>query len=263
MDKKYQSLSKYLMQKASIGKTVCLSFSEVEKLLEMPLPASAHQHRAWWSNQNDTKTRPQADAWTEAGYKVDCVNLNNKTVSFVAIEIPSCATETEISKKTLHDRSTSDKETICEDGPTKDWFWEGNVAVGIAKYLSYEGWSLDNIANTFSKERGIDIRASKDGQILLMEVKGYPSSSYRDPKRSGEKKPTAPSLQAQHWYSHALLKALRLQTAHPDALVAIGLPNFPRYQKLFEETKTGLNKLGIALLSLSEDGAVENWTKKT
>jgi hypothetical protein len=30
--------------------------------------------------------------------------------------------------------------------------------------------------------------------------------------------------------------------------VALGLPDFPRYRSLFEETRTGLAKLGVVLL---------------
>jgi hypothetical protein len=50
---------------------------------------------------------------------------------------------------------------------------------------------------------------------LLVEAKGYPSKNYRDPRRSGEVKPTNPTNQAQQWYSHALLKVVRLQTKNP------------------------------------------------
>ncbi len=87
-------------------------------------------------------------------------------------------------------------------------------------------------------------------------VKVYPSTGYRDPMRATERKPTSPTNQAQHWYSHALLKVMRLQSKHPDAIVAIGLPDFPRYRKLVEETQGGLKKLGIGLLTVSEKGEV-------
>jgi len=65
--------------------------------------------------------------------------------------------------------------------------------------------------------------------------------------------------QAQQWYSHALLKVMRLQTKHPEAIVALGLPDFPRYRPLFEETHGGLRKLGVAMLSVRENGEVVAW----
>src|SRR5437762_924499 len=93
-----------------------------------------------------------------------------------------------------------------------DWFWEGNVVEAIVRHLIQEGWAIVSKADTYSKEAGVDIHATRNGATLLVEAKGYPSKQYRDPNRVGEVKPTNPTIQAQHWYSHALLKALRLQT---------------------------------------------------
>jgi hypothetical protein len=151
--------------------------------------------------------------------------------------------------------STSQLETDV----TKDWFWEGNVVDCLAQFLVTKDWQIVSKANTHSKERGVDIHAAKSKTVLLIEAKGFPSTSYRDPKRSSEAKPTNPNNQAQQWYSHALLKVMRLQTEYPQAIVALGLPDFPRYRKLFEETQTGLQKLGIVLLATSEDGDVSEW----
>lgn len=140
---------------------------------------------------------------------------------------------------------------------TSDWFWEGNVVDALVHALMQDGWSIVSRANTHSKERGVDIHAIRNGRVLLVEAKGYPSKSYRDPRRVGETKPTNPTNQAQQWYSHALLKVMRLQTRHPSAIVALGFPDFPRYRALFEETYGGLAKLGVAMLTVRADGNVE------
>lgn len=142
---------------------------------------------------------------------------------------------------------------------TLDWFWEGNVVDAIARFLMQDGWAIEAKADTHSKERGVDIQATRSGQTLLVEVKGYPAKTYRDPRRAGEFKPTNPTNQAQQWYSHALLKVMRLQTKHPSALVALGFPDFPRYRALFEETHGGLAKLGVAMLTVRADGQVVTW----
>jgi hypothetical protein len=92
-----------------------------------------------------------------------------------------------------------------------------------------------------------------------VEAKGYPSKSYRDPNRASENKPTNPTNQAHQWYDHALLKVLRLQTAHPEARVALAFPDFPRYRALFGETKLGLAKLGLAVLFVDAEGQVSEW----
>jgi hypothetical protein len=141
---------------------------------------------------------------------------------------------------------------------TADWYWEGNVVKAIARFLAQNGWKIVSKADTRSKERGADIRASRNGMTLLLEAKGYPSRNYRDPRRAGDVKPTNPTNQAQQWYSRALLKAMRLQTKHPEAVVALGFPDFPRYRALFEETRGHLTKLGIAMLTVREDGTVES-----
>ena len=83
---------------------------------------------------------------------------------------------------------------------TTDWYWEGNVVEAIARFLLQDGWTIVGKADTHSKERGVDIQASRDGKTLLLEAKGYPSKNYRDPRRSGEVKPTNPTNQAQQWY---------------------------------------------------------------
>lgn len=142
---------------------------------------------------------------------------------------------------------------------TTDWFWEGNVVSALSIGSSSKGWKIERRADTHSKERGVDLEATRGSETLLIEAKGYPSKSYRDPRRSGELKPTNPTNQAQHWYSHALLKALRLQTLHSHAKIAIAFPDFPRYQALFRETKLGLEKLGIGVLFVSETGRICEW----
>jgi hypothetical protein len=68
-----------------------------------------------------------------------------------------------------------------------------------------------------------------------------------------------PTNQAQQWYSHALLKVMRLQTKHPDAVVALGFPDFPRYRTLFQETQRGLSKLELAMLTVHADRTVTTW----
>jgi hypothetical protein len=142
---------------------------------------------------------------------------------------------------------------------TTDWYWEGNVVETIVRYLTDDGWAIVGKADTHSKERGVDIHATRNGSTLLVEAKGYPSKKYRDPRRAGEVKPTNPTNQAQQWYSHALLKVMRLQTKYPEAIVAIGFPDFPRYRALFRETSGGLAKLGVAMLTVRADGTIDVW----
>ena len=142
-------------------------------------------------------------------------------------------------------------------GPTSDWFWEGNVTDAVERFLLEQDWSVISKADTRTRERGLDLHATQDDHEIVVEVKGYPSKFYRDPRRIGEHKPTSPTIQAQHWYSHALLKALRLQATYPTAIVAMAFPDFPRYRALFQETVSALERLGIAVLFVAESGTVD------
>ena len=98
---------------------------------------------------------------------------------------------------------------------------------------------------TATKEHGIDVIASRDGQQIGIEVKGYPSRNYADPARAHEAKRTSPSTQAVHWYSQAVLAAMRLRGKEPTWRSVIALPDFPRYRDLHAETVNSLTAAQI------------------
>ncbi len=138
-----------------------------------------------------------------------------------------------------------------------DWFWEGNVQASLCRWLVHEDWSLVQVANTGRRQQGTDVEARRGTVRLHVEVKGFPSTSYRDPRRAGETKPTQPAVQATHWYAEALLKVLRLREAHPQDAVAVAFPDFPRYRTLHAETRTSLRTMRIDTYWIDQRGAVE------
>lgn len=76
---KYQSLTVHL---ANMEENVWeASFEEIEDVLGMPLPESAHQYPAWWANQG----RAQSLAWEGAAWKTKQVDLKNGKVTFVYV----------------------------------------------------------------------------------------------------------------------------------------------------------------------------------
>jgi Holliday junction resolvase-like predicted endonuclease len=139
----------------------------------------------------------------------------------------------------------------------RDWFWEGNVQATLARSLRGRGWSIQSTANTATKAHGVDLVAGMKERILAVEVKGYPSTGYADPRRSHERKRTNPVTQAAHWFGQALLKGMRLRSSMPHAEIALAFPDFPRYRALLSETEDSLRRLGIGVYLVAESGEVE------
>lgn len=137
-----------------------------------------------------------------------------------------------------------------------EWHTEANVQAALVTALAGEGWRILSVANTATKEHGIDVIASRDGRTVGVEVKGFPSRNYADPARAGEAKRTSPSTQAGHWYSQAVLAAMRLRTKEPEWGSVIALPDFPRYRDLHAETAGSLAAAKIEVWWVDEAGTV-------
>jgi len=75
---KYYGIEEYLRKSQKQIET--LNYNEIERILEFSLPASAHKHRVWWSNDR-SGGHPHANAWLNAGRKVSSVELG-KTITF-------------------------------------------------------------------------------------------------------------------------------------------------------------------------------------
>lgn len=62
-------------------KFLTLDFSAISEMVSGGLPASAHKHSAWWSNEVDGQ-HTQARSWMEAGFRTENLDLEQKKVSF-------------------------------------------------------------------------------------------------------------------------------------------------------------------------------------
>lgn len=71
---KYEPLKDYLTNCSN--DTVELTYEAIEKVIENVLPDSAHKYREWWANGGHI----QADAWINAGFRVDSVKLGHSVV---------------------------------------------------------------------------------------------------------------------------------------------------------------------------------------
>lgn len=136
-----------------------------------------------------------------------------------------------------------------------DWFWEGNIQERLAIYFRNLGYEVAS-ANTLAKSQGVDIKAKRENQEVVIEVKGFPSDKYADGEKRGQKKKTQPSLQAHHWFSDVIFSAIRRKRQYPNSIIAIGLPECQRYQNLTDEIKWALDKLDIHIFIVKSSGEV-------
>ncbi len=75
---KYYPLQEYLRQSGE--NEISLSFTAIEQILGVSLPATARSQRAWWSNRSSGAV--QAKAWMLAGYHAEEVDITNEQVTF-------------------------------------------------------------------------------------------------------------------------------------------------------------------------------------
>lgn len=140
--------------------------------------------------------------------------------------------------------------------PSPEWHTETNIQASLVTSLATQGWRILAVANTATKEHGIDVVAERDGHTVGIEVKGFPSREYADPARAGESKRTSPSTQAAHWYSQAVLAAMRLRGKEPTWRSVIVLPDFPRYRALHAETSGSLDAARIDVWWIDSAGTL-------
>jgi hypothetical protein len=74
---KYDPLRDYLLNQRH--REFALTFSEIERILDFKLPASAERPQ-WWANQVAIG-RPQREAWRAAGYEA-FLSANSRKVTF-------------------------------------------------------------------------------------------------------------------------------------------------------------------------------------
>jgi hypothetical protein len=78
---KYDPITAFLQRQPSDKDTIRMSFQRLEEVIGDSLPPSARYDRTWWGNTVN-RTRVQAHAWLNAGWKVESVDFGREVVTF-------------------------------------------------------------------------------------------------------------------------------------------------------------------------------------
>jgi hypothetical protein len=105
------------------------------------------------------------------------------------------------------------------------WFWEGNVQSKVVNYLASQNYQIRSVADTATRQQGIDIIAEKAGMILWVSAKGFPKGTDK----------TQPSTQAGHWFKQAIFDIIDYRGRDKNASLALAFPDFPRYHSLAQK----------------------------
>lgn len=160
---------------------------------------------------------------------------------------------------TVDELDALDHEPLDEAAPydtAEDWFTERRVQALVVRHLAAGGWEIRRVADTTSREHGIDIQAVRDGISLLVEVKGYPGATYARGERAGQPKRTAAPMQARAYFSNAVLAGMLMRNDAADARVAIAFPWKETYRNLARRTAAPLAAAGVEVWLVDEDGAL-------
>lgn len=254
---KYDALAEFLASLPADEHDAEVTLASIARLVG-GLPPTAYSNRTWWANSSHV----QALAWAHVGWHVERVHFDRGSVVFArgrrGGSYAARGYVAEGAQRAPERSSTSDLPAATDVRDVRtEWHWEGNVQAAVVAALVRAGWTIRRVADTALRERGVDVEAILDGRTALIEVKGFPSTFYAAGERAGEPKPTNPRLQAKHWLADAVFATLRLRSAQAAALVAIAVPEHPRYRTLVAEIAPALDRLAIAVLVVGQDGAVD------
>ena len=81
---KYTPLETYLRGLPASQKEVTLRFEQIERILNDKLPASAYEDQRWWMHVTEGN-HVSGRSWTNAGWKVESLDVNAKWVKLSRI----------------------------------------------------------------------------------------------------------------------------------------------------------------------------------
>jgi hypothetical protein len=79
---KYTPLENYLRDLPENQREVTLRFEQIERMLNSKLPSSAYEDQRWWDHETEGN-HVSKRSWSNAGWKVESLDVNGKWVKLV------------------------------------------------------------------------------------------------------------------------------------------------------------------------------------
>jgi len=118
---------------------------------------------------------------------------------------------------------------------------ENEVIDFLCAWLENKDWII--LEKSKGHTQGIDIKAMKNDQTLIIEAKGGKG----DPKSPVTTRPYFDSGQIKDHFGKAIVKVLEQKHANPSAIIGIAHPNDDYLRGHIEEAASEVRKFGIKL----------------
>ena len=84
MPGKYTPLENYLRDLPERQREIRLGFEQIERILNDKLPSSAYEDHRWWISEKEGN-HLKARSWTNAGWKVERLDVDKQWVKLIRI----------------------------------------------------------------------------------------------------------------------------------------------------------------------------------
>ncbi len=126
---------------------------------------------------------------------------------------------------------------IC--GETMVKLTENEVIDNLCAWLMSKGWEKPETRK--NHEKGIDIKACKDGELLIIEAKG----SMGNPHSYATIRDKFDSGQIKDHFGKALVKVLEERHKNPNAIIAIAQPDDVDIRRTLKDVIPEVSKFNI------------------
>jgi len=118
---------------------------------------------------------------------------------------------------------------------------EDEVIENLSSWLEGNGWNI--IDKNLRHSHGVDLKATKSGQMLVVEAKG----SKGNPRSHVTTRPRFNSGQIKDHFGKAIVKVLEEKNKDSESIVAIAHPNDDYLKKVLEASAEEIRKMGVLL----------------